>query len=179
MSENVTAARPYAKAAFEMAKKGGNFDAWSDRLSFLRAVVADDTVATALDNPANTASDRASLVENIAGDRLDTESVNLVRLLAENNRLPLMSDIGTLFEALRADEEGILEASVVSAMALDDTYKTKLADALQRKFNKKINIVESVDASLIGGAIIRAGDVVIDGSIRGRLAQLNSTLSAR
>ena len=179
MSENVTAARPYAKAIFELAKKSGNYDAWSERLVFLKAVVADPNVGTALDNPANTASDRSNLVEKIAGDQLDTESANMVRLLAENNRLPLMGEIGELYEALRADEEGILEAKVVSAMALDDNYRAKLADALQRKFNKKINIVESVDASLIGGAIIRAGDVVIDGSIKGRLAQLNSNLSAR
>ena len=178
MSENVTAARPYAKAIFELAKKSGNYGDWSERLVFLNAVVVEPNVAAALDNPSSTASDRAALVEKIAGDRLDAESVNMVRLLAENNRLPLMGDIGEIYETLRADEEGVLEASVVSAMALDDTYRAKLAEALQRKFNKKINIVESVDASLIGGAIIRAGDVVIDGSIKGRLAQLNSSLSA-
>ncbi len=179
MSENVTAARPYAKAAFELAKKTGNYDAWSERLLFLKAIVADKNVAAMLDDPENTATDRATLIDKVAGDRLDAESANMVRLLAENNRLPLMGDIGELYEVLRADEEGILEAQVVSAMALDEHYKMKLAEALQRKFNKKINIVESVDASLIGGAIIRAGDVVIDGSIKGRLAQLNTSLSAR
>ncbi len=179
MSENVTAARPYAKAIFELAKKSGNYGPWSERLVFLKAVVSDSSVAAALDDPNNTASDRSGVVEKIAGDRLDAEGVNMVRLLAENNRLPLMGEIGAMYEELRAEDEGVLEASVVTAMALDDTYKAKLADALQRKFNKKINIVESVDESLIGGAIIRAGDVVIDGSIKGRLAQLNSNLSAR
>jgi len=156
MSENVTAARPYAKAAFELAKKGGNYDSWSD-----------------------TAADRAELVKKIAGDRLDPESTNMVSLLSENNRLSLMGEIGEMYEELRAEEEGVLDANVTSAMALDDNYKSKLAEALQRKFNKKINIIETIDDSLIGGAIVRAGDVVIDGSIKGRLAQLNSNLGSR
>ena len=179
MSENVTAARPYAKAAFELAKKGGNYDSWSDRLAFLSAVVSDKTVAAALDDPANTAADRAELVKKIAGDRLDPESTNMVSLLSENNRLSLMGEIGEMYEELRAEEEGVLDANVTSAMALDDNYKSKLAEALQRKFNKKINIIETIDDSLIGGAIVRAGDVVIDGSIKGRLAQLNSNLGSR
>jgi len=179
MSENVTAARPYAKAAFELAKKGGNYDSWSDRLAFLSAVVSDKSVAAALDDPANTAADRAELVKKIAGDRLDPESTNMVSLLSENNRLSLMGEIGEMYEELRAEEEGVLDANVTSAMALDDNYKSKLAEALQRKFNKKINIIETIDDSLIGGAIVRAGDVVIDGSIKGRLAQLNSNLGSR
>ena len=179
MSENVNAARPYAKAAFELAKKGGNYDSWSDRLAFLSAVVSDKSVAAALDDPANTAADRAELVKKIAGDRLDPESTNMVSLLSENNRLSLMGEIGEMYEELRAEEEGVLDANVTSAMALDDNYKSKLAEALQRKFNKKINISETIDDSLIGGAIVRAGDVVIDGSIKGRLAQLNSNLGSR
>jgi len=177
MSENVTAARPYAKAIFELARQGSNFDAWSERLSFLRAVVADGDVANALDNPANTAADRAALIEKIAGDKLGAEGGNMVRLLAENDRLALMPEVSDIYEELRADEEGVLEASVVTAIALDDNYRNKLTEALQRKFNKKINIVESIDESLIGGAIIRAGDVVIDGSVRGRLSQLGSNLN--
>jgi len=179
MSENVTAARPYAKAAFELAKNSGNFDGWSERLVFLKAIISDNTVAAALDDPSNTAADRASLVTKIAGDRLDAEGKNMVSLLAENDRLSLMGDIGEIYEGMRAEEEGVLDANVTSAMALDDNYRQKLADALQRKFNKRINIIETIDDSLIGGAIVRAGDVVIDGSIKGRLAQLNSNLSSR
>ena len=179
MAENATAARPYAKAAFELAKNSGNFAGWSERLTFLDAIVSDSTVAAALDDPNRTATDRANLVAGIAGDRLDAEGSNMVSLLAENNRLPLLGDIGEIYEEMRAEEEGVLDANVTSAMALDDNYKQKLADALQRKFNKRINIIETVDDSLIGGAIIRAGDVVIDGSIKGRLAQLNSDLSTR
>lgn len=179
MSENVTAARPYAKAAFELAKNSSDFDSWSERLVFLKAIVSDKAVEAALDNPANTAVDRASLVTGIAGDRLDAEAQNLVSLLAENNRLSLVGEIGTLYEELRAEEEGVLDAKITSAMALDDNYKQKLADALQRKFNKKINIIETIDDTLIGGAVIHAGDVVIDGSVKGRLAQLNSNLSNR
>lgn len=178
MSENVTAARPYAKAIFELAKKGASFDAWSERLKFLSAVVADKSVADMLDQPNSTASDRAAMIEKVAGDKLDGESVNAVRLLAENGRLSLMGSIATLFDQYRAEDEGTLEATVISAMALDDNYRAKLADSLQRKFNKKINIVNTIDESLIGGAIIRAGDVVIDGSVKGKLDQLGSNLSA-
>ncbi len=179
MVETVTAARPYAKAVFELARNSGNYDAWSERLSLLKAVVADPALATALDDPSNTSADRALLVEKIVGDKLDAEGVNMVRLLAENNRLSLVSEVGDIYENLRADEEGTLEATVITAMALDDNYRSKLTEALQRRFDKKVKIVEEIDDSLIGGAIIRAGDIVIDGSVKGRLSQLGSSLSAR
>ena len=178
MSENVTAARPYAKAIFELAKKGASFDVWSERLKFLSVVVADKNVATVLDQPNSTAAERSALIEKIAGDKLDGEAVNTVRLLAENGRLGSMDAISTLFDEYRANDEGTLEATVISAQALDDTYRDKLAQSLERKFNKKINIVNTIDESLIGGAIIRAGDVVIDGSVKGKLSQLGSNLSA-
>ncbi len=179
MVETVTAARPYAKAVFELARKSGNYAGWSEKLTLLKSVVADSTVSAALDDPANTAADRAALVEKIAGDRIEADGVNVVRLLAENNRLPLMGEVSSIYEDLRANEEGTLEATVISAMALDDTYRAKLTEALERRFQKKVKILEEVDESLIGGAIIRAGDTVIDGSINGRLSQLGSSLSAR
>ena len=179
MVETVTAARPYAKAVFELARNSGNYEAWSQRLSLLKAVVADPAVSVALDDPSNTSADRASLVEKIVGDKLDAEGVNMVRLLAENNRLSLLGEVGEIYEHLRADEEGTLEATVITAMALDDNYRNKIAEALQRRFDKKVNIIEEIDDSLIGGAIIRAGDIVIDGSVKGRLSQLGSSLSAR
>ena len=178
MSENVTAARPYAKAIFELAKKGASFDAWSERLKFLSAIVADKSVASMLDQPNSTAAERASMIEKIAGDKLDSEGANAVKLLAENGRLGSMESIATLFDEYRAEDEGTLQATVISAMALDDNYRAKLASSLERKFNKKINIVNTIDESLIGGAIIRAGDVVIDGSVKGKLSQLGSNLSA-
>ena len=179
MVETVTAARPYAKAVFELARNSGNFDAWSEKMTLLKAVVADPAVSAALDDPASTAADRAALVEKVVGDKLGAEGNNMVRLLAENNRLSLMDEVSTIYEDMRANEEGLLEATVVSAMALDDHYRAKLIEALERRFNKKVKIVEEVDESLIGGAIIRAGDTVIDGSINGRLQQLGSSLSAR
>ncbi len=179
MVETVTAARPYAKAVFELARSGGNYDAWSEKMSLLKAVVSDPALSTALDNPANTAADKAAMVEKVLGDKLGPEGNNMVRLMAENNRLSLVNEVCDIYEDLRANEEGLLEATVVSAMALDDTYRAKLTEALERRFNKKVRITEEVDESLIGGAIIRAGDTVIDGSINGRLQQLGSSLSAR
>ena len=177
MSELVTAARPYAKAIFEIAKKSNSYDAWSERLKFLAAVVGNDEVAAALDQPNSTAAQRAELVQGIAGDRLDADGANMVRLLAENGRLGLLDSISDLYDDYRALDEGVLEATVISAQALDDTYKSRLAEALEKKFNKKINIVNTVDESLIGGALIRAGDVVIDGSVKGKLQQLGQSLS--
>lgn len=178
MSDDVTAARPYAKAIFQLAKQGSNFDVWSERLKFLSAVVADKNVAQALEQPNSIASERASMIEKIAGDRLDPESVNMVRLLAENGRLSSMSSISSLYDEYRAQDEGTLQAEVISAIKLDDNYRAKLSESLERKFNKKIHIVNTVDESLIAGAIIRAGDVVIDGSVKGKLSQLGNNLSA-
>ena len=178
MSDDVTAARPYAKAIFQLAKQGSNFDVWSERLKFLSAVVADKNVSQALEQPNSTATERASMIEKIAGDKLDTEAVNMVRLLAENGRLSSMSSISTLYDDFRAQDEGTLEAEVISAIELDDNYRAKLSESLERKFNKKIHIVNTIDESLIAGAIIRAGDVVIDGSVKGKLAQLGNNLSA-
>ena len=178
MSEQVTAARPYAKAIFELAKKGSNYDVWSDRLKFLSGVVADKNVAAALVQPDSTSADRAGMIEKIAADKLDAESTNMVRLLAENGRLVSMPSISNLYEEYRAKDEGTLEAHVTSAIELDDNYRNKLSDALAKKFDKKINIVNTVDESLIAGAIITAGDVVIDGSVKGKLAQLGNNLGA-
>ena len=178
MSDDVTAARPYAKAIFQLAKNGSNFDVWSERLKFLSAVVADKNVSQTLEQPNSTAVERASMIEKIAGDRLDPESVNMVRLLAENGRLSSMGSISSLYDDYRAQDEGTLEAEVISAIELDDNYRAKLAESLERKFNKKIHIVNTIDESLIAGAIIRAGDVVIDGSVKGKLSQLGSNLSA-
>ena len=178
MSEQVTAARPYAKAIFELAKKGSNYDVWSDRLKFLSGVVADKNVAAALVQPDSTSADRAGMIEKIAADKLDAESTNMVRLLAENGRLGSMPSISNLYEEYRAKDEGTLEAHVTSAIELDDNYRKKLSDALAKKFDKKINIVNTVDESLIAGAIITAGDVVIDGSVKGKLAQLGNNLGA-
>ena len=118
------------------------------------------------------------MIEKIAGDKLDTEAVNMVRLLAENGRLSSMSSISSLYDDFRAQDEGTLEAEVISAIELDDHYRAKLSESLERKFNKKIHIVNTIDESLIAGAIIRAGDVVIDGSVKGKLAQLGNNLSA-
>ena len=178
MSDDVTAARPYAKAIFQLAKQGSNFDVWSERLKFLSAVVADKSVSQALEQPNSTATERASMIEKIAGDKLDAEAVNMVRLLAENGRLSSMSSISSLYDDFRAQDEGTLEAEVISAIELDDHYRAKLSESLERKFNKRIHIVNTIDESLIAGAIIRAGDVVIDGSVKGKLAQLGNNLSA-
>ena len=177
MADFRTAARPYAKAVFEMAKEGGQYDVWSERLEFLAAAVKAPELAAMLDRPNITQQERSGLLEKVAGDRLDAQGQNFVRLLSENNRLDLLPDISGIYDVLRAEAEGEIEAHVTSAFELEDGQRDRIADALARRLSRKIKIVSTVDKDLIGGAIIKAGDLVIDGSIRGRLNKMSQELN--
>jgi len=168
MADFSTIARPYAKAVFELARDSGKFDDWSKRLDFWSALVAHPDMASRLEAPGFTHQDRASMLEKM-DDQMDDESRSFIRLLSENNRLSVMGDIRDNFEALRAEEEGEIEASVTSAFELSDAQREKIIAALGKRLNRKVRLVETVDDTLIGGAIIRAGDLVIDGSLQGRV----------
>lgn len=176
MSELTTAARPYARAVFEIARDSKSFDTWSERLQFLAAVVSDSTMMQHLDAPKLTHQDRAKLIEDISSDYLDDKGSNFVKTLAENGRLELLGDISKLFEEYRSDSEGSIEASVVSATVLNEQQTQKIADALSKRLNRQVKIVSSTDPSLISGAIIRAGDLVIDGTVKGRLQNMTQVL---
>lgn len=179
MADFTTAARPYAKAVFEIARDAGNFDDWSNRLAVLGAIVGHPEMQERLDSPNLTQADSARMVETVAADVVnDDHSRNFVKLLAENNRLKLLGDIGGIFEELRAEAEGEIEANVVSAFELTDAQRDKMADALSKRLDRKVRIVSSIDESLIGGAIIRAGDLVIDGSVKGRLDKMSHTVGS-
>lgn len=178
MADFTTAARPYAKAVFEIAKDAGQFDEWSDRLASLSSVVEHPEMRQHLDAPDLTHQDRSILVERVAGDLLDDSGRNFVRLLSENNRLALMGDISGIFEELRAEAEGEIEADVTTAFELTDEQRDKMAAALSKKLDRKVRIVSTVDNSLIGGAIIKAGDLVIDGSVKGRLEKMTNSLAS-
>lgn len=170
-------ARPYARAAFELARESDTLAEWSERLGLLAAVAADKRVAVLLGDPRYTRGQRAEIVLGICGDHLDQAAANLVRLLAENGRLTLLEAIAEQYELLRADAENRVDARVSSARELDDTQRDRLAAALKKRLSRDVRLECEVDERLIGGVVVRAGDLVIDASVRGRLERLASRLA--
>lgn len=178
MAELATIARPYANAAFDIAKRENVLDQWSRMLAVINTVTDNDNVKVLLDSPDMPATAKAFRLAEICGDELDDRGKKFLQALAEHDRLTLIGEIRTQFEELRAEEERSLDVQVVSAYAMTEAQSSQLASALNAKFAKDISIETSVDKSLIGGAIVRAGDVVIDGSVRGKLNKLAETLFA-
>lgn len=176
MAELTTLARPYAKAAFEFADNAGSLDSWSKALQSLAAVVAEPKVATALSNPLNTTEQNAQLVIDLLGEELDAKAQNFVRNIAANKRLPLTSEITQLFDLMKANREQALDVKIESAFDMSESEQTKLADALGKNLKRTVTLEVETDSSLIGGALIHAGDTLIDGSVKGRLAKLTDAL---
>jgi F-type H+-transporting ATPase subunit delta len=176
MAEIATIARPYANAVFELAKRKRALDGWSRELTVLAAVAAEPSIKEVIDSPAATSVQKANSIAGVCGDALSREGKQLLQVLAGNRRLHLLAEIGTQYEELRAQEQATLEVEVVSAYALDDAEQTRIIEALTRRFEREIVLTSRVDESLLGGAIIRAGDTVIDGSVRGKLEKLSETL---
>ena len=177
MAELATIARPYANAVFDLAKGDQMLDQWSRMLSTLSATADHETVQVFLQSPDLPASAKAYKLSELCGDELDDRGKKFLQALADNNRLALIAEIREQYEVLRAEEEKSLDVEVISAYALSDAESERLRSALNKKFAKDISIQTRVDESLIGGALIRAGDVVIDGSIRGKLNKLAETLT--
>jgi F-type H+-transporting ATPase subunit delta len=176
MAENVTLARPYAEAAFQLAKSGNALAAWSDVLSRLSAVAARPEMEECIGNPRLNPVQLAQLCLDVAASdaksALSADQQNFVRVLADNDRLIVLPEISELFNELKHGHEGVKDAEITSAFALDDaTLKTLVAD-LERKFGCKIQATVKVDAGLIGGVRIAVGDEVIDASVRGKLAAM-------
>ena len=167
MAERATIARPYAKAAFEYARDAKAFAPWSRGFAIAVEIVADPRVEALIENPELTAAEHASLVIDVAGDRLEPGLKNFVRVLAENHRLLLLPEIAAHFELLRAQIENTVDVEVVSAVPLDAAQSEKLRQALDKRLKARVRMKNSVDSSLLGGAVIRAGDLVIDGSLKG------------
>lgn len=177
-ADRTTIARPYAKAAFAEARHSGRLQQWSEALRVAAAVVRDPRVEALLDNPHMTPFGLAMLVIDIAGEQLDEHGRNFVRMLAENRRLGYLPEISSLFDELRDREEGWVDVTVTSAVQLSPEQQSALADALARRLNRKVRIHGEVDPALIGGAVLRAGDLVIDGSLRSRLDRMAYELTA-
>jgi len=176
MAELATIARPYANAVFELAKSENTLEQWSRMLAVLDGTARNATVALLLSSPDLGPHAKAFRLAEICGDELDDRGRKFLQSLADHDRLSLIGEVRELFEVLRAEEQKSLEVEVISAYALSDTERQRLKDALNKRFDKDITIESRVDQSLIGGAVIRAGDMVIDGSVRGKLHKLAETL---
>lgn len=177
MSELSTAARPYAKAVFEMAQTENDLGGWSETLSLLSAVSLDDSMRQVLEAPAASRQSKSDVLVAVCGDKLSEKAKNLVKLMADNDRLSLLADVATQYESFKADSEGTVEAVVRTAMNLDESQQSRIAEALGKRLNRKVNVVCVIDETLLGGAIIQANDLVIDGSIKGKLDKLGQALA--
>jgi F-type H+-transporting ATPase subunit delta len=173
-----TLARPYAKAIFELAKASGKIAHWSRMLEFLATVMAEKEMARAAVNPKLDAQTFLRLLLELGKGYLDQEGENFVKLLVLNRRITLVNQIRQLFEEYRAEYEGVAEAKVTSAYPLREEDLKALTSALEKQLNKQIRLSLAEDRTLIGGVVIRVGDKVIDGSVRGQLERLAKRLMA-
>lgn len=176
MSSALTLARPYARAAFELAHSHKALPFWAEKLAFAAQVASDPRVVALFGNPRISHGELVSLfLPN--GEKADSEFGRFVSLLVENGRLPVLPEISALFEQLKLESERSLKVRLRTASRVEPAELEKLGAALKRRFNRDIELSQSIDPKMIGGAVIDAGDVVIDGSVRGRLARLEQALS--
>ncbi len=178
MAERATIARPYAKAAFEYARDANDFAGWSLALARAAEIVADPRVTALTKSPQWSAADVVGLITDIAGASLNAGMENFVRVLAENHRLLLLPEIAAHYEEFRSAVENTVDVEVVSAVKLDAAQSGKLSAALAKRLKRNVRVKNSVDATLLGGAVLRAGDLVIDGSLKGRLERLATELTS-
>ena len=177
MSEFVTVARPYAKAAFDFAVAHQNVDHWQTMLGFASEVTKNDKMADMLSGALAPDTLAKSFIA-ICGDQLDANGQNLIKVLAENGRLRVLPDVLEQFVQLRAAEEATVEVEVTSASALNDAQLTKIAAAMEKRLSRKVKLNCKIDKSVMAGVVIRAGDMVIDGSVRARLDRLADVLQS-
>jgi F-type H+-transporting ATPase subunit delta len=168
-----TIARPYVAAAFEYALANKDSTAWEKMLDTAAQITQQKDVMQVLASPVVTRKQLSDLFCEILGKNLDKAKTNFIRLLAENNRLAFLPEISGLFREACEAQDKTVSVQIVSATPLDSEYQTKIATALTKRLNRKVELQCEIDPEVIGGAIIRAGDLVIDGSIRGKLNRLS------
>lgn len=178
MAELSTLARPYAKAAFAAALEASSLAGWSTALASLAHIITAEKVATMIASPVITAAEKASRIAQIAGDVADQGAANLLTILAENNRFALLPEISAQFELLKAEHAKSVEVLVTSAFDLSETEQAALGEKLTTRLSRQVNLTVEVDSTLIGGVIIKAGDFVIDDSVRGKLQSLADTMNS-
>lgn len=178
MAEPVTIARPYAEAVYKLAREKNALAQWSDALANLDAVVADSRVQTIISDPNVSAQQLESLVLGVIGDKLEaSEARNFIQVLVQNGRLELTPHIRGVYENLKREHEGTLEANLISALPIGDEQVKTLVAALEAKFKRKITARLEIDPQLIGGVKIVVGDKVIDATVRGRLDAMATALT--
>jgi F-type H+-transporting ATPase subunit delta len=171
----LTLARPYARAAFAIARDGGKLAGWSDALGLAARIAADPRVAALLGHPRLGRDDAVAL---LAPEAADAAFADFLGLLFDNRRLPLLAEIAGLYDELRFEAERVVKAKVTSAAALPAAELESIRAALKQRFGREVEVEAAVDEALIGGAVIDAGDVVIDGSLRGKLERLQTVLAS-
>jgi F-type H+-transporting ATPase subunit delta len=176
MSELATLARPYAAAVFKRSKETGTTEKWSKSLAFISAVLKDKEISVVVDNPKVSKERLSALVLDICQGQVDDEGANFLKLLVQNNRLSLAPAIAEQFEVYKAESEGYVDVEVATAYAFSKEEKQSFTSTLEKTLSKKVHMNVTVDKSLIGGVLVRAGDRVIDGSIKGQLQQLAKRL---
>ena len=176
MAEVSTIARPYALAAFKQAKEENKLGEWSEMIETLATICADPQMKGLIANPGVKRDQLAELIIDVAGKRLSDTGKNFVRVLSEKNRLKYLPEVRRIFEEERAESEGRSQVEVTSAFELNDDQKKKLTSAMAKRLGTEVDLSVKVDDALIGGVVIRAGDLVIDASLRGRMSRLANTL---
>ena len=177
MSSLTTLARPYAKAAFELANSDCNLAAWDEMLAAAASVTADEGMANWLQSPHSSPEKAIEIIVEAMGGEVDPRFQGYLGVLADNDRLSLCGEISRMFEHLRAEAEKRLQVRIVSAVALQEADTERVRIALAKRFDREITLSNEVDTDVLGGAIIYAGDQVIDGSLLGRLKRLEASLS--
>jgi F-type H+-transporting ATPase subunit delta len=178
VAELTTIARPYAEAAFQLARDQNALPVWSQMLKLASSVIGDPRIGEALDNPRLDAPAKESLLLSICGEGLNAEGRNFVRLLVEADRIALMPSIASLFESLKDEADGVAKATIESAFELTPEDLADLTTALERRFKRKVEATVVVNPDLIGGARITVGDEVIDGTVQERLRAMAVQLRA-
>jgi F-type H+-transporting ATPase subunit delta len=176
MTDFTTAARPYANAVYDTASESNSLDSWGEALTNLAAVVSDAQMSKLLESPDLGKAEKGDLIIKVLGDNLTDKQQNLVKLMAENNRLKLMPDVLEQFEVARAKAENKIEAEITSAFELSAEQVSELVNTLKNKLGSDITVTTSIDESLIGGVIIKAGDTIIDASMKSQLDSLALSL---
>ena len=177
MSEFVTVARPYAKAAFDFAVEHQSVDNWQTMLGFAAEVSKNEEMAELLAGALAPETLSQSFIA-ICGDQLDANGQNLIKVMAENGRLKVLPDVLEQFVQLRAAQEATVEVEVTSASALSEAQLSKISAAMEKRLSRKVKLNCKIDKSVMAGVVIRAGDMVIDGSVRGRLERLADVLQS-
>ncbi|MFK8068897.1 MAG: F0F1 ATP synthase subunit delta [Gammaproteobacteria bacterium] len=169
MLEKKTIARPYAQAAFEQANEEDSLEKWSDLLTFLAKVTSDGQMQGLMHDPRVSSEQLNKLLLDLAGDSLNKTMANFVSLLSESDRLILSPEISQLFEERKAEAEKHANVHVISAFEMDSEEKKKVAGVMSEKLGRSVEVTTELDPDLIGGMVVKSGDMVVDLSVRGRL----------